>query len=88
MRSFFNLPTLLLTSLVIKCLYSGTGLGEALALLSLSALYAGQKWLELQQQIPVNKAILDRLVEVEEQVRVAKDSLNGLKIASTYSLRK
>jgi hypothetical protein len=78
------LPAGLLTSYLIRLLVTGASIGDAIVIISLSTLYAGWVWLESKKQVPVNKEIQDRIVELEEQVKVAKDKINSVAIAASF----
>lgn len=82
MKSLINLPSIALLCYLGRVVYLGASIGDALCLFSLSALYAGWIYHDAQRAIPVNKAILDRLVDLEEASKVTNTKIDGLKLTS------
>lgn len=82
MKSLLNIPTIVLIAYLTRLLVTGASLGDAMVIIGLSLLYAGNSYLESKREVPANKAILDRIVELEEQNKVIKDHVNGLKLGS------
>jgi hypothetical protein len=80
MKSLMNIPSLVLSAYLIRLLYTGASVGDALVVIGLSALYAGWVYMESKKQVPVNKEIINRIAELEESHKVMKDSVNGLKL--------
>jgi len=83
MVNYLNLPSLLLTSLLIRTLIFGASIGDAIALIALSALYGYHYYLQSKKQVPVNKEILDRIVQIEESLKDTKSKVGALAIASS-----
>jgi hypothetical protein len=83
MQKHLNLPTLILSSFLIRLLVLGAGIGEALVIIGLSALYGYHLLLESKKQTPVNKEIVDRIVELEEQLSITKNKVNAINLASS-----
>lgn len=86
MRSHFNLPSIILASYLSRLLYTGASVGDALVIIGLSGLYAGYVYLDNKKQPQANKDLWDRVVALEEQLKIAKDKVNALSLAS--GLRK
>lgn len=84
MNKYLNLPTFLLASFLIRLLVTGASIGDAIVITSLSALYAAWCWVELKKEIPINKEIKDRVVELEEQLKNTKDKINSVAIAASF----
>lgn len=77
-------PVVVLSLFLIRPIYSGASIGDAFVIIGLAALYAGHYYLESKKEPVANKALLDRLVDLEEQVRITKDVVNGVKLSSTF----
>lgn len=84
MQKLLNLPTLVLFSFLIRILITGASIGDAISLLGLAALYSYHLYIDSKKQHPVNKVILDRISDLEDQVRVAKESVNAVKLAASF----
>lgn len=82
MKSLMNVPTVALFCYLGRLLYTGASIGDSLVLTGLAALYAGWTYLEFKKEVPVNKAIIDRIVELEEALKVTKTQVDGLKLGS------
>lgn len=82
LKSLMNLPSIALFCYLGRLLYTGASIGDSFAIIGLSALYAGWLYLETKKEIPVNKAIVDRVVELEEALRLTKTQVDGLKLGS------
>lgn len=83
MKTNLNLPSLILTAYVIRGLYLGAALGDALAILALSALYASHTYLNGKKEPVANKELLDRIVDLEEQIKVTKETVHSIKLGSS-----
>lgn len=82
MKSLMNAPTIALFCYLSRLLYTGASIGDSFVLIGLSALYAGWLHLESKKDIPINKAILDRIVELEDALKITKTQVDGLKLGS------
>lgn len=86
MNKLLNLPTLLIISFLIRILINGATIGEAIVMLALSALYAGFYYLDYKKEPEANKEIRNKIVELEEQLKITKDKVNS--VALGINLRK
>lgn len=82
LKSLMNVPTIALFCYLGRLLYTGASIGDSVVIIGLSSLYAGWVYLESKKEFPVNKAILDRIVELEEALKVTKTQVDGLKLGS------
>lgn len=78
MKERLHLPSILLVSFLIKVLIKGAEFSDAIILTALSSLYFGTYYFKGHKDEPVNKTILDRMVELEEQLRVIKDKTSSV----------
>ena len=78
------LPQVLLSSLLIKCLITGSSIGDALGLIGLASLVGFNLYLDVKREIPVNKEIKDRLLELEESVRETKSKVSAIVLSSPF----
>jgi len=78
------LPPIFLISFLIRILALGATLGDAVVTIALSALYAASVYWGSKKPTTVNKAILDRLVELEESHKVTKDKVASLTLGSAF----
>ena len=77
------LPTLLITSLLIRCLVFGAGLGDALALVALSGLYGFSLFLSNKKEPLANKELWDRLIAAEEAIKVTREKVSVTQFGNT-----
>ncbi len=87
MKSLLNIPTCVLVSYLVRLIVTGASLGDALVVIGLSALYGGWVYLESKKDIPVNKPIIDRLCDLEEQLKITKDNLANMKLSTQLKIR-
>lgn len=83
MYNYTDLPAFLLLAFLIRLLATGASFGDALVILSLSALVGFYHWVSDKKEPEVNKAILDRIVELEESTKLVKDKVNSINFGST-----
>lgn len=86
MKKILNFPLLILLAFIIRPLINGVSLGDAVVILGLSCLYAAYYYFESKKEPIANKELLNRVVELEEQIRITKDIVHSVKLGS--SLRK
>jgi nitrogen regulatory protein PII-like uncharacterized protein len=84
MKSYLNLPTLILISFLIRLLIMGASIGDALVIIALSSLYGFFYFIESKKEPEANKELKDRIVELEEQVKIVKDKAASLSLASSF----
>jgi uncharacterized membrane protein YfbV (UPF0208 family) len=82
MRSY--LPSILLVSFLIRLLVTGASIGDAIVIIALSALFAGWYWLETKKEPVPNAEIKNKIVELEEQLKLTKDKINSVALASSF----
>lgn len=82
MKQLMNLPTIALFCYLSRLLYTGASIGDSFTVIGLSALYTAWLYLESKKEVLVNKAIIDRVVELEEALRITKTQVDGLKLGS------
>lgn len=80
MEKYLNFPILILSAFIARPLIYGASLGDALVIIGLSALYASQSYLQSKKEPVANKALVDRIVELEEQVRITKENITSVKL--------
>lgn len=78
MLKMISLPQILLSAFLIRLLVTGASIGDALALLSLSGIYAFYLYLESKKIPEANKDIKDRLVAIEDKVQKAESKIGLL----------
>lgn len=83
MKNHLSLPSLVLVAYVARSLYLGATLGDALVVLALSALYASNAYLENKKEPIANKELLNRVVDLEEQIKVTKETVHSIKLGSS-----
>lgn len=83
-----NLAPFVLSAYIIRLLITGASIGDALALIGLSALYSYFLFLESKKEIPVNKQYWDRFIELEERVKSNQENLNSLQVKNAFSVKR
>lgn len=83
-KLLLNLAPGLLGAYLIRLLVTGASVGDSLTIIGLSSLYAFFLFLESKKQTPVNKQYWDRLVELEERVKLHNDNFSALQIKNTF----
>lgn len=86
MRVFTFLPAILLPAFLIKSTIFGIDFAQAIVLIGLMALYAGWFYFEHAKEPEANKEIKNRLVDLEEQLKLQKDKVNAITLSA--GLRK
>lgn len=76
-------PLLLLSFIMLRVLIVGASFGDSLVVLALCALYAGQHYFESKKEPIPNKEILNRIVDLEEQLKSTKDVIHSLKLGAS-----
>jgi hypothetical protein len=77
MKKAINLPAIALVAYLTRLLVTGASIGDAIFAVALCALYGFWCFTELKRQVPVNKAIMDRICDLEEQLKVTKEKVNS-----------
>jgi hypothetical protein len=85
MKVLLNLAPLALAFYTIRLLITGASVGDSLTIIGLSALYAFFLFLESKKQIPVNKDLWDRLIEVEEKLGKHQESISSLNVKTIFN---
>lgn len=80
MEKFLNFPTVILSLFIIRPMILGASIADALVIIGLSALYGFYYYNESKKEPIANKALVDRIVELEEQSRITKESVHSLKL--------
>lgn len=88
MKSFLNLPTLLLFSFLVRTLIFGADFGNALALLALSGLYGFYLFLEVNKQPDINEQTKKDMVQLKNELELVKSALNSVKLGIGFNGRK
>lgn len=84
MVKYLILPSISLIAYLIRLLITGASIGDALVMIGLSSLYFAIYYYKGHIEEPVNKEIQDRIVELEEQVKVSKDKMNAIVLTSSF----
>jgi hypothetical protein len=84
MKYLLNLAPGLLGAYLIRLLVTGASVGDSIVIIGLSALYAFFLDLERKKQVPINKPFHDRLVELEEKVKIQQDQIGAFNIKSAF----
>lgn len=58
----------------------GASIGDAIAIMALAGLVAFDNHITSKKQPIANKDILDRLIAVEEQIKVTKESVHSIRL--------
>lgn len=82
MKLLLNLPPITLGAYLIRILATGASVGDSLVIIGLSALYGWFLYTESKKETPVNKQYLDRLIDIEEQVKLNKETVNAFKLGN------
>lgn len=82
MKKLVSFPALILSAFLIRLLVTGASIGDSLVIIGLASLYASWSYFESKKETPVNKAILDRVVDLEEIVKSTKETVNSLKLGA------
>ena len=69
-------PTLLLSLIAGRCIIFGAGIGDAIAVIGLAALFGFTKYLKTKEEQPINAQLKQELSEM-------KSSINALKLAKS-----
>lgn len=80
MEKYLNFPIVILSAFIIRLLITGAGLGDSLVIIGLSSLYAFNCYLQYKQEPVANKELINRVVELEEQVRITKENISSVKL--------
>lgn len=83
MEKYLNFPVLILSAFLIRPIYSGASIGDALVIIGLSALYGAHYYLQHKKEPTANKDLINRLVDLEEQVKTTKETIYSIKLASS-----
>jgi hypothetical protein len=83
MEKYLNFPVLILSAFIIRPIYTGASIGDALVIIGFSGLYAVYTYLENKKQPVANKDLLDRVIFLEEQLKTTKETIHSIKLAST-----
>lgn len=83
MEKHLKFPPLILLSFLIRLLITGASIGDALVMIALCSVYAGYLYLESKKDPIANKSLVDRIVEIEEQVKLNKEVVHSLKLGSS-----
>jgi len=83
-----HIPLVLLSSILLKTAILGSSLSDAIIIIGLIALFSFHLLLESKREPEANKDIKNRLLELEEQVKDTKSSVNAMKIGSQFRLNK
>jgi len=78
-----HLPTLLLSSFLIRSLIFGANVGDSIALISLCGLFGFFYYLEHKKESPVNEKIKLQLEALKEEMNQLKSTVNGVKLGVT-----
>lgn len=73
-----SLTQVLLSAFVIRLLVTGASIGDSLAVLSLSAIYAFYLYLESKKEPVANKDLSDRIALVEEKIQKTDTKVGAL----------
>jgi hypothetical protein len=73
-----SLTQVLLSAFLIRLLVTGASIGDALALLSLSGIYAYFLYLESTHVPEANKDLKDRLVALEDKVSKTENKIGAM----------
>ncbi len=84
MKKHLNIQTLLLLAFTIRLLITGSSVGDAIAIVGLSALYGYSLLLESKKEPIANKELWDRVVAMEEVSKSTKETVHSLKLASGF----
>lgn len=84
MEKYLNFPILILSAFIMRLLITGASVGDSLVILGLSALYSFYYYIESKKQPIANKDLIDRIVELEEQIRATKESVHSIKLGSSF----
>lgn len=79
-----HLTVVMLIALVVRILFFGATIGDAIFATALVGLYGWHLWLESQAAKPVNKEIIDRIYFLEESLAVTKDKVNSIVVATHF----
>lgn len=82
MEKYVNLPTFLILALLSRILVTGASIGESIALLSLSGLYSYFLFLESKKSPKANQELWNRVIELEEQLKLTRDKVNTVHLSS------
>lgn len=82
MRKYLNLPAFLVSAYVIRLLLVGASLGDSITILALSSLYFLTYYFKSHKDEPVNKLVIDRIVELEETVKATKEKMNSFSLGN------
>lgn len=77
-----SLTQVLLSAFLVRLLVTGASIGDALALISLSGLYAFWCYLEFKKEPEANKEIKNKLFELEEKVRTTENKIGAFSLSS------
>lgn len=83
MEKYLNFPVLILTAFIIRPIYFGASIGDALVIIGLSGLYAAYYYLQSVKQPIANKDLIDRIVYLEEQLQLTRESVNSMRLGSS-----
>jgi len=86
MDKYLPLPFFLLLSFLVRLLFTGANIGEAIVIIALSCLYGFFHFLHNKKEPEVNKDLKNRLVEMEEQHKLLKDKVSSLNFG--FNLKK
>ena len=84
MEKYLNFPLLILSAFLIRPIYSGASIGDALVLISLSSLYGVYYYLENKKSPVANQELINRIVELEESIRITKESIHSIKLGTSF----
>lgn len=76
----------ILFAFLVRLLFTGASIGEALVILSLSVLYGFTQYLKHIKEPQANQTLITRLIDLEEQVKTTKETIHSVKLG--VSLRK
>lgn len=83
MKKVLKFPSLILLSFLIRLLVTGAGIGDALVMIALCAVYAGHSYLEHIKEPIANKDLINRITEIEEQVKINKEVVHSIKLGAS-----
>lgn len=84
LKSLSYLPIFLLLAFVIRLLFLGASVGDAIALLSLSGLYGYYLYLENNKEEPINEQTKKQLEQMNLDLREMKSTIQAIKLGNSY----
>ena len=77
-------PLALLSAALVKSLVSGSYPSEATIICALALLYGGLEYLDYRKPQPINQALLDRILKLEDDVQKTNSKVTGLGVVAAF----